>query len=203
MGNSLGGMVAPLLASGANAGPAALAGVAVIGTSAASWHDCLLGTRQRAAAREGRLGAAFDAETERLRWLQKRVLCDGLTPRQVYTERPDLTGQFPWFNEDMAYGRVAAFFQQLQACDLTQAWARVLAPVLVMHGADDDVCTWEEACHIVRAAALGTGENNTGAAEALQLAGVDHGWRQPAAVGQVVQALVRWMTRLATATADG
>jgi len=45
-----------------------------------------------------------------------------------------------WYDEaDGQYGRPAAFYQQLQALNLGEAWQKVSAPVLVIRGTSDTI----------------------------------------------------------------
>ena len=45
-----------------------------------------------------------------------------------------------WYDTpDGQYGRPAAFYQQLQALNLGEAWQKMNAPVLVIRGGADDI----------------------------------------------------------------
>lgn len=177
-GNSLGGMLAPLLAGDG------VAGIVVIGTSAKSWHECLLGSFRRQGELAGRSAAAIDADVALLAELQEQVLRRGKTPEAVYAEREHLRAAgFTHFAGASAYGRDAVFFQQLEATDLRAAWSRVSVPVLALHGSDDWICTAEDAREI---AALAR-------ARSLELGGVDHGLAAPGAVETVVATTAAWL----------
>ena len=171
LGNSLGGMVAPLLADDD------LAGIAVIGTSASTWHECLLGSFCRQQERSTR-------ELEHLTELQERVLRGGATPAEVYAALPLLT-RFAHYEGELSYGRTVRFFQQLEAADLRSAWVGVHVPVLALHGSQDWICTAEDARAIV---------DLVGPRATLhELDGVDHGLAAEGAVAKVVAATVAWI----------
>jgi pimeloyl-ACP methyl ester carboxylesterase len=113
-GYSLGGMVAPLL--GRSQG---LAGVAVFGTSASRWFECIASSARRQLRLSGWTGTD----------LEQRV-------RELIERDPQTAG------------RHASFFQQLDAIDLATAWRELDAPALVLHGAYDWVCSSSEAQEI-------------------------------------------------------
>lgn len=176
-GNSLGGMVAPLIAN------EAIAGIAVIGTSAATWHECLLGSFRREAEREGRTG--IDDAERLLAELQTHVFRGRKTPAQIYAEHLHLReAGFAHLEGERAHGRTVRFFQQLEAADLADAWSRVPVPVLALHGSEDWICTEDDARNIAEYAPQG---------EHRELAGVDHGLTLPAAVDTVVSVTAAWM----------
>lgn len=179
-GNSLGGMVAPLLADDE------MAGLVVIGTSAKSWHACLLGSFRREAERAERAPEAIDADVALLAELEEQVLREGKTPEAVYRERPHLAlAGFTHYAGTEAYGRTVTFFQQLEAIDLNAAWSRVRVPVLALHGADDWICTIEDAREIA--------ERVGAAARVKELVAVDHGLAAVDAVTTVVDTAAAWM----------
>jgi len=133
-GRSLGGMLTALLGAGAR-----LAGAAVWGTSSARWHDGLLGSTMRQYRLSGLDEAALLRLHQRLTDLQALIYLEGLTPEQAYQRRPDLRELLPTvYAGRYVYGRVAAYFHQLQAQDLGAAFAAIDAPVLALHGG----CDW-------------------------------------------------------------
>jgi pimeloyl-ACP methyl ester carboxylesterase len=183
-GNSLGGMVAPLIADDD------LAGVVVIGTSAATWHECLLGSFRRQAERAEREQSGVDADIALLAELQELVLRQKRTPEAVYADHPHLRDAgFTHYAGKQSYGRSVTFFQQLEATDLRAAWARVHVPVLAVHGEADWICTPDDARRIAELVGA--------RAETRELAGVDHGLAEPDAVTAVVGAATEWMSAMA------
>jgi pimeloyl-ACP methyl ester carboxylesterase len=65
-------------------------------------------------------------------------LVQGETPGEIIRQHPQW--QPLWYDApDGQYGRPAAFYQQLQAVNLGEAWQKVSAPVLVIHGGADTI----------------------------------------------------------------
>jgi pimeloyl-ACP methyl ester carboxylesterase len=160
-GRSLGGMLTALV--GANA---ELAGVAVWGTSSARWHDGLLGSTLRQYRLSGLSETALDRLRQRLTELQALIYLEGLTPEQAYVRRPDLHDVLPSvYAGRHVYGRVATYFQQLQARDLGQAFAAIDAPLLALHGSCDWLCTLADLQTIAQQARRG---------ECVEIEGLDH-----------------------------
>ncbi len=182
-GHSLGGMVAPKLDL------AGVVGVIVIGTSADTWHECLLGSFRRQAERAGQPAKVIARDLALLTELQEHVLREGKTPAEVYRLHPHLRdAAFTQFSGEQSFERTVRFFQQLEAAQLRAAWARVSCPVLALHGDEDWICTAGDADAIAAlAGALGT---------AVGLPDVDHGLGNPGAAAAVVRACMTWMKDL-------
>jgi len=65
------------------------------------------------------------------------------TPAEITREHPALTEI--WYDEpERHYGRPARFYHQLQALNLAEAWQRVNAPVLAVHGEYDWVMSGDD-----------------------------------------------------------
>jgi hypothetical protein len=159
-GRSLGGMLLPLVLAGRK-----LAGAAVWGTTSRRWSDAML----RASARQWTLRGlrGSDRKLERLRALHALVYEQGSSPDDAYARRPDLRGLLPGvFEGSHVHGRVARYFQQLQACDLEQAFAQLHAPLLALHGSCDWLSEWDDLVRIAELCAP--------ASELIQLPGIDH-----------------------------
>jgi pimeloyl-ACP methyl ester carboxylesterase len=61
-----------------------------------------------------------------------------MTPGEVIAQHPEWKDL--WYDQpDDQYGRPAAFYQQLQALNLGEAWHKINVPVLVLHGTADSV----------------------------------------------------------------
>jgi len=77
-----------------------------------------------------------------------------------------------WYDlPDGQYGRPAAFYQQLQALNLGQAWQRVTAPVLVIRGNNDTIMSRADSEAIVQI----VNQAHPGHAQYLEIAGMTHG----------------------------
>ena len=72
----------------------------------------------------------------------------GMTPAQVLARRPDLARL--WYDAPGGqYGRPAAYYQQVQALDVEEAWSQVSVPSLVLHGEYDWIMSRAEAEHVI------------------------------------------------------
>lgn len=157
-GHSLGGMVAPLLAR-----QPTIAGVAVFGTSALRWLDCVVGTTRR----QLRLEGLPDAEADRWAELHTLVCREGWTPERAFEQRPHLRSLRSSDCTGETYaGRHVSLFQQLDAIDLLAAWRDVHVPVLAVHGEYDWICTREESETLAHAAR----------GSCVELAKIGHDW---------------------------
>jgi pimeloyl-ACP methyl ester carboxylesterase len=148
-GQSFGAMTAPLLALERN-----VAGIIVYGASAARWHDCVVDTSRRQLRLAGHSEASIEAQVALWAELHALVCREGWTPALACEKRPhlrslqsvDCVGETLW-------GRHVSLYQQLDAIDLSSAWAavgRARVPVLVGRGEYDWICTRDEAEAIVR-----------------------------------------------------
>jgi alpha-beta hydrolase superfamily lysophospholipase len=115
-----------------------------------------------------------------------------LTPAQIMVQQPEWKGL--WYDQPNGqYGRPAAFYQQLQAVNLGEAWAKVSVPVLVMHGTADNVMSDADSrtiSDIVNRAHSGQGRY-------VQIEGADHLLSvQNKLHNAVVPAMLEWMQQV-------
>jgi pimeloyl-ACP methyl ester carboxylesterase len=76
-----------------------------------------------------------------------------------------------WYDApDGQYGRPAAFYQQLQALNLGEAWQNVNVPVLVMRGTADVIMSDADA----RTLAQNVNRTHPGMARYVEIKGGDH-----------------------------
>ena len=132
-GHSLGGVIAPLVASDA------VAGVMVYGTVSESWYDYMM----RNFERQDRLAGLAAAEIERRQALrsefQKGLLFAGETPAELIKRIPgaqDLP-DVQLADAEHYYGRSVEFFVGLGSVDPARTWRQVWQPVLALHGEYD------------------------------------------------------------------
>lgn len=168
-GHSLGGMVAPFLCGEGDP----VAGVVAFGTSALRWHDCVLATTRRQRQLGGLEGEALEEQLRAWAELHELVCRAGATPAEVFARAPHLRRLESAQNRgDSMFGRHVSFFQQLDRVDLFGLWRSVRAPVLVLHGEHDWICSSEEA-HAIAAAV----EDGGGRASHRELPRVGHDLR--------------------------
>lgn len=145
-GHSVGGMIAPLLAP-----LGVIRGSVVLGTSAARWLDCV----EASTRRQLRLRGATADDSERTARIERAAI-------ERAIQDPSANG--------VVGGRGGAFHRELQAKDLTRAWAEVNHPLLVLYGEHDWVVSEEEHAAITRI----VNDRRPGGAEMQTLAGLDH-----------------------------
>lgn len=196
-GHSIGGMIAPVLASQAD-----VRGVVALGTSSMRWRACAVGTTERQLALKGFEGAALAARLAAWAEMHAAVCRDGLTPAEAMARRPHLSVLASrQCGGDALFGHHASFFRQLDALSLGAAWGSVRAPVLVLRGEYDWVCDPSDAASVVASV------RSPCAFEVL--AGVGHDMRSHASFeasfqrpregewsGSVSAAAARWMIDL-------
>jgi alpha-beta hydrolase superfamily lysophospholipase len=161
-GRSLGGMLAPLVVAGR-----AVRGLGIWGSSSGRWSEVMLRTSTRQWALSGVTPERLAAKRAALQALHALVYSEGLSPEQAYARRPELQRVLPQaYAGRHVYGRVASYFQQLQALDLEQAFRTLEMPLLALHGS----CDWlSERDDLARIAEL-RGRHGT----LIELPGIDH-----------------------------
>lgn len=138
IGMSNGGGVAPLVPEGH-----AVRGYVVIGGWVKTWYEHMLEHERRRLALAGRAPGEINAAMAHYATFYQLYLIDRLTPGEVIRRHPEFKRD--WYDaDDGQYGRPAAFFQQLQALNLADAWNKVNVPVLVIHGEYDWVMSSDD-----------------------------------------------------------
>jgi pimeloyl-ACP methyl ester carboxylesterase len=136
-GSSLGSTTAPLIAEGKK-----VAGIAVQGGGAVTYLERMINFDRLYLERSGKYSPAQIHE-EMLRRIPFHVeyLVNGKTPERIERERPDLRGVWQSIRGGAEapphYGRPYAWHQQAAKKDFLEAWTKVAAPVLVIHGEYD------------------------------------------------------------------
>lgn len=138
VGFSNGGGFAPLVA-----GDIPVRGYLVFSGWYKTWLEHMLEHERR---RMGLAGLDDPEITRRMRQyatFYDLYLNSRLTPAQVLQQHPELTPI--WYDKpEHQYGRPASFYQQLQELNLAEAWSKVSAPVLAVHGEYDWVMSAED-----------------------------------------------------------
>ncbi|MBK9258394.1 MAG: alpha/beta fold hydrolase [Polyangiaceae bacterium] len=202
-GHSVGGMIAPVLAGeGAN-----LAGIAVFGTSALRWVDCIVRATRRQRQLAGMSGEELEEYVADWAEMHTEVCRGGHLPFQVFATRPHLG----WMvgsgcHGETMFGRHASFFQELERMDLVALWKTVRTNVLVMHGEYDWACGPDEG----RALADAVAEVDAARVQFVELSAVGHDMRRHASIeesyasprkGQwderVVETFLKWAEEIA------
>ncbi len=136
-GSSLGSTTAPLVAEGKK-----VAGVAVQGGGAVTYLERMINFDRLFLERSGKYRPEqIHEEMMRRIPFQLEYLVNGKTPEQIERERPDLKGVWASIRGGAEapphYGRPYAWHQQAAKHDFLEAWTKLQAPVLVIHGEYD------------------------------------------------------------------
>ncbi len=132
-GHSLGGVIAPLVATDA------VAGVMVYGTVSQPWYDYMMENFER----QDRLAGLPDDEIEARQKLRKAfqegLLFGGESPEELIDRLPgsEALPDVQLAEESLYFGRSVRFFTELAAVDPARAWRQVWQPVLALHGEYD------------------------------------------------------------------
>jgi pimeloyl-ACP methyl ester carboxylesterase len=136
-----------------------------------TWYEHMLELERREMASEGKSPAEIDAAMKIYARFYDDYLIRKRTPRQILAVHPEWKPL--WHDEpDGQYGRPAAFYQQLQALNLGEAWQDVDVPVLVIHGSADDVMSDADS----RAIADHVNRRHPGRATYVDVTGMTHGF---------------------------
>lgn len=169
-GHSVGGMIAPVVASHGR-----VRGVVTFGTSARRWRTSAVSTTERQLALKGFVGEQLSARLAAWAEMHAAVCRDGLTPAEAIARRPHLSVLASRQCGGAAlFGHHARFFRQLDALGVAAAWSALSIPVLVLHGEHDWVCDRSDADSVAAAV------RSSGRLE--QLDGVGHDMRSHASL---------------------
>jgi pimeloyl-ACP methyl ester carboxylesterase len=144
LGISNGAGFAPLVAEGAG-----VAGYVAVGGWSRTWYEHMLEIERNRYLLDGKPPGEIPALVSRSATLYHEVLIKGRAPEAVLDAEPAL--RTAWDGEDTKtlYGRPAAYYQQLQQLNLTEAWSKVRAPALVLWGEHDWIMSRRESEGIV------------------------------------------------------
>lgn len=142
-GGSIGAALAPMLAAETKA-----AGVIATGGFSRTWYEHMLEIERARLTLEGVAPAEINRQMKGYAAFYDLFLHEKLTPAQVLGRRPDLRSL--WHDEpDGQYGRPAAYYHQVEALNVEEAWSKIDLPVLVLHGEYDWIMSTNEAEHAV------------------------------------------------------
>jgi pimeloyl-ACP methyl ester carboxylesterase len=132
LGISNGAGFGPLVAEGAP-----VAGYVTVGGWSRTWYEHMLDIERNRYVLDGKSPAEIPILVSRSATLYHDVLIKERAPEAVIKDDPAL--RTAWDSEDMKtlYGRPVAYYQQLQALNLTEAWSKVRSPALVLWGEYD------------------------------------------------------------------
>jgi pimeloyl-ACP methyl ester carboxylesterase len=169
-GHSMGGVMGPLLGA-----EMPLKGIAVYGTVAKTWHEY---TRENV-RRQHSLGGSSFAEIDRAIRKDEEIdhyLSQGLSPTEIAAAHPELKGRLDDWYVDGKYlaGTHYAYFRQLAATNLADAWEKFGGHTLAVWGKSDFVSGEEDHALIARI----INRAHPGRGEFLAIDGIDHGFNR-------------------------
>jgi uncharacterized protein len=176
-GHSMGGVMAPLVAS---AHPS-LRGIVVYGTTYRSWNQYTLDNFRR----QGRLaGESFETIAEDERRMEKfnaLFFVQKVPLEKIVAEHPEFRESYP--NGTFTAGKAGKYFQQMYDADVVKAWKATAVPVLAAYGAADFLTDANEHELIARA----VNSWRPGTATFVQLEGIDHWLRTASSQAQSLE----------------
>jgi len=138
LGFSNGGGFAPLVA-----GDSPVRGYLVFEGWYKTWLEHMLEHERRRMSLKGLSETETNKRMKKYATFYELYLNHQRTPAEITREHPALTEI--WYDEpERQYGRPARFYHQLQALNLAEAWQRVNAPVLAVHGEYDWVMSGDD-----------------------------------------------------------
>lgn len=136
-----------------------------------TWYEHMLELERLTMIQAGKSPAEVNDGVKALTEFYNLYLIHGMTPGEVLTKHPEWK---PLWSDarDGQYGRPAAFYQQLQALNLGEAWQKTNAPVLVIRGSADNVMSRADA----QAIAQIVNQIHPGYARYVEFEGMTHGF---------------------------
>lgn len=139
IGHSIGGIVAPVLAS-----ESPVRGVVALSTAGHRWLDYEDINALRQTKMEGKRGAELKTALALRHQCAASLMAEKKTPEEILAGNPACA-------ESLQYPAHYTYMQQVAALDPVSLWKKVSAPVLLIHGASDFVTDAEEHRVIQRA----------------------------------------------------
>jgi pimeloyl-ACP methyl ester carboxylesterase len=136
-----------------------------------TWYEHMLDLERRRLTEAGKSPAEVNTAVKAFAEFYTLYLMKRMTPGQIITDHPEWKSL--WYDSpDGQYGRPAAFYQQLQALNLGEAWQKVNEPVLVIRGTGDNIMSRADS----EAIAQIVNQVHPGHARYLQIDDMTHGF---------------------------
>jgi len=154
-----------------------------------TWYEHMLELERRRLNDEGKSPAEVNTAVKAFVEFYTLYMMKGMTPGQITTQHPEWKSL--WYDSpDGQYGRPAAFYQQLHALNLGEAWQKVNEPVLVIHGTADAIMSNADS----EAIAQSVDQAHPGHARYLQIDGMTHGFTVKGKFyDDLIPTILRWM----------
>ncbi len=160
-----------------------------------TWYEHMLEMERRRLTEDAKSPAEVNTAVKAFAEFYTLYLIKGMTPGQVIAQHPEWKSL--WYDApDGQYGRPAAFYQQLQALNLGEAWQKVNERVLVIRGAADSIMSRADS----EAIAQIVNQIHPGHARYLQIDDMTHGFTVNGKFHEeLIPTILTWMTeQLAT-----
>ena len=182
------------LSNGGGVGPFVSRDHHVAGFVAASswgrtWYEHMLENERVRLVSEGKSPAEVNDEVKAFTQFYDLYLIQRQTPGEIIAQHPQW--KFLWYDAPGGqYGRPAAFYQQLQALNLGEAWQKVDAPVLVIHGSNDTIMSLADSFVIADI----VNRTHPGRARFVEIPGMGHGFTIDKKFhAELIPLIVNWM----------
>jgi pimeloyl-ACP methyl ester carboxylesterase len=163
-GISNGGGFAPLVSDGAP-----VKGYVIDGAWVKTWFEHMMEIERRRLTLSGKAPAEVNDSMRQEAEFYEDYLVEGRTPRAILAAKSSLAAV--WSGDvDHQYGRPIAFYQQLQALNLAEAWSHIGVPLLALHGQYDWIMSRDDTALIVEL----VNKNAPGIARLVDLADTGH-----------------------------
>ena len=154
-----------------------------------TWYEHMLEMERGRLSSAGRTPGEVNSDIKAFTEFYNLYLIHGMKPGEIVAQHPEW--KTIWYDApDGQYGRPAAFYQQLQALNLGEAWQKVTTPVLVMRGTADTIMSDLDA----HAIAENVNRSHPGMARFVEVPGGDHLLSvHGKLVDDVVPTMLKWM----------
>lgn len=154
-----------------------------------TWYEHMLDLERRRLTEDGKPPAEVNSAVKAFVEFYTLYLIKEMTPGQVTAQHPEWKSL--WYDTpDGQYGRPAAFYQQLQALNLGEAWQKVNEPVLVIRGTGDNIMSRSDSEAIARI----VNQVHPGHARYLQIEDMTHGFTiKDKFYDELVPTILNWM----------
>lgn len=154
-----------------------------------TWYEHMLEMERGRLTAARQTPAEVNSGVKALTGFYDLYLNGGIRPGEIVTQHPEWK-RFWDDSPDGQYGRPAAFYQQLQALNLGEAWQKVSAPVLVMRGTADRIMSDADARAILET----VNRAHPGLARYVEVPGGDHLLSVHGKLAEdVVPTMLQWM----------
>jgi len=154
-----------------------------------TWYEHMLELERLRLSTEGKPAGEVDSKMKAFSQFYDLYLNQRMMPGEIISKHAEWKDL--WYDKaDGQYGRPAAFYEQLQALNLGEAWENINVPVLVMHGTADNIMSNADSGAIAEI----VNHAHPGTAKFVQIENADHLLSvQNKLSEKVIPAMLEWM----------